>query len=280
MMAIKSYKLFGSEAEFFLEADEMFSGPLMNEAYLLALRLQKIFNIYDDSGELSTLNRDRHITASPELLEVLTKSIRLCRLSNGEYDITLGKLFLQRKKKEKLEKTACMCSYNHIDIIGNQVKLLNKDVLIDLGSIAKGYIAERIARFFVEQGIESGFVNARGDVRVFGEERQVGIQHPRKDGLLYTISLKDKGIATSGDYKQYDKEYSNSHIINQKEIISASVVADNLTDADAYATILMVCSREVRERLINEIGFPAMIMDKGLNIKFFNGFEGLITHES
>jgi thiamine biosynthesis lipoprotein len=273
----RSYPLFGSIAEFFVDADVTLAEAILNDAYNLALRLQKIFNLYDEASEISLLNKNRKIKASDELLKVLKTALRLCELSDGEYDISLGKQFLQRKKSNPL--TRINCTYKDIDIDGEKIILHHPDVWIDLGSIAKGYIAERVAEFLIEQGIESGYIDARGDLAVFGDEREVDIQHPRSEEIIHTIKIKDKGVATSGDYKQYVKDYSNSHILNQKDVISATVIADSLMEADAYATILMVCNPDVRELMINEAGFPAMIVDKHLNVIYYNGFERLI-HEN
>jgi thiamine biosynthesis lipoprotein len=280
-MSVQKYKLFGSEVEFFLDTSETVAAPIMDEAYDLSLKLQKIFNIYDESSELSMLNRQRSMNVSPELLEVMSKALKLCEESKGEYDISLGRQFLQRKKGEEIQETnERTYSYKDIDISGNKISILNEAVIIDLGSIAKGYIGEKIADFFLEQGIESGYVDARGDLRIFGEEREIGIKHPRMEGNMQTVKIKDKGIATSGDYMQYDKDYSNSHILNQKEIISATVVADNLTDADAYATILIVCNEDTRDKMIKKAGFPAIIIDKDLNKKYYNNFERFIINEN
>ncbi|MGV8168438.1 MAG: FAD:protein FMN transferase [Candidatus Nanoarchaeia archaeon] len=277
-MVSRKYQLFGSEAEFYLEAEEAMSEPIMEEAYTLALKLQKIFNIYDESSEISLLNKKRKIKASKELIEVLHAALEFCELSGGEYDISRGKQFLQRKKGEQIELLSC--SYRDIEIKDNNVILLNEDVWVDLGSIAKGYITEKICDFFLEQGIDSGYIDARGDLRVFGEELAVGVQHPRKGELLLSIKVKDRGVATSGDYNQYYKNYDSSHILNQKEIISATVVADDLTWADACATILMVCAPAVREKIMKKAGFPALIVDKDLNIKQYNGFEKLVINEN
>ena len=73
----RKYRLFGSEVEFFLDASEVVAEPIMDEAYVLALKLQKIFNIYDENSEISALNRNKKITASPELVEVLKKAMKL-----------------------------------------------------------------------------------------------------------------------------------------------------------------------------------------------------------
>ena len=274
----RKYTLFGSEAEFYVDAEEFIAEPLMKDAYALALRLQKIFNIYDESSEISMLNRNRQIKASPEMIEVLSTALKLCELSGGEYDISLGKQFLQRKNGQEL--TVRKCSYKDIQIDGDTIRLLHDDAWLDLGSIAKGYIGERICLFFQEQGIVSGYIDARGDLRIFGEPMYIDVQHPRNNGMLLSIKVKDKGVATSGDYNQYNKSYDSSHILNKKEIISATVISDDLMHADAYATILMVCDPDTRERIIIDAGYHALTIDKDLNIKYYNGFENIVINKT
>jgi thiamine biosynthesis lipoprotein len=279
-MVSKKFKLFGSEVEFFIESEDnnFIIDELLDEAYALSLKLQKIFNLYDLESELSLLNKKRHIKASPELLEVTSSALKLCELSNGEYDISLGKQFLQRKSKQPVNQAKC--SYKDIKLKGNNISLLNNDAWVDLGSIAKGYVADKISSFFLEHGIVSGYIDARGDLKVFGNARIVGIQHPRKKGIIQSITVQNKGVATSGDYNQYDQEYAKSHILNQKDIISATVISDDLMQADAYATMLMVCSSKAREKIIKESGFPAMTVDKNLKKTYYNGFEGLLHNEA
>lgn len=272
-MASKRYALFGSEAEFCLDIPEILSGPILRDAYALSLRLQKIFSLYDKSSELSRINRLRSVKASPEMLEVLNAALELCRLSNGEYDISLGRQFMQRKSNQAVTKAGC--SYRDIAINGDYVKLLNDEAMLDLGSIAKGYIAECACDFLASQGVESGYVDARGDIRVFGDQREVGVMHPRNCGLISAIRLENMGVATSGDYMQFNKSFDESHIINNKELISATAVSGNLMNADSYATAIMVSSKDCRESLIRRLGCPAMTVDRDLNIMYYNGFEGL-----
>ena len=275
-MANASYPIFGKDVEFWLDTDDFLANELMEEAYRLGLKLQSIFNIFDRKSEISRLNSKRMLKASDELLLVLDKAIEICRLTGGLYDITHGRKFLARKKGEKLPKLSC--SWKDIEISEKTVKLLHKDVWLDLGSIAKGYITDRIAEFFISEGVESGYINARGDIWLIGEQ-PVDIKDPRKEGILHTIQVKNKGVATSGDYKQFDQDYSKSHVINQGEVISATVVANSLMMADAYATVLMVCRKDLKTKLIMKIGFPAMTIDKLLEKTYYNGFDKL-TNEN
>ena len=115
-------------------------------------------------------------------------------------------------------------------------------------------------------------------MRVLGEkEETIEIQHPReKTKTIYPIAIKDKAIATSGDYKQFQKDYEKSHIINQKEIISATIVADTALEADAFASILFVTTKEQRENILNKNPqIKALLIDKNLEIRTYNNFDKL-----
>ena len=89
--------------------------------------------------------------------------------------------------------------------------------------------------------------------------------------------MSNCAIATSGDYNQYYGNFKNSHILNQKEIISLTVVAPTLKEADIYATVLFVLNKTQREKLIKENkNIKVFTVDESLNIEKYNGFEELI----
>jgi len=268
-------KLFGENILITLyDVEESLAGAIFEEAYTEALRLQKIFNFYDKGSELSKLNLKRKLKVSSELLEVIKEAINISNATNGKYDISLGKLIQNRKKGENEENLNC--SFKDIFIKGNEITLTNPDVLIDLGSIAKGYIVDSISEFLISKGILQGLVDGRGDIRVFGENEEIiGIQHPRENNrLISSIAVINKAVATSGDYNQYQSSFEKSHIINQKDAISITVVAENLMVADAYATALFVSNKREREKMLKKNKrIQAMVIDKKLNLNYSNGFE-------
>ena len=151
-------------------------------------------------------------------------------------------------------------------------------VLVDLGSIAKGFIADRMAEQLRSDGVVSGLVDARGDIRVFGRPQIINVQHPRKKGrAILAVKIKNSGIATSGDYSQYQKTYSRSHIINQADLISVTVVAPTLMEADAYATAIFVSGRAERQRLISQNRrIKVLTIDNKLQLRKYNGFAKLV----
>ncbi|MBI4145493.1 FAD:protein FMN transferase [Candidatus Woesearchaeota archaeon] len=270
---IVSKRLFGTHADIVLkDVDPLLAEGLVEDADCEALRLHRMFNFFDPASELSLLNRDRSRTVSPEFLLVLSKALELCRRTEGAYDVSLGKQFLQRKRDEPVTRVGC--SYKDIAINGSRVSLTHPDVLIDLGSIAKGFIVDRMAAVLKDGGAVSGLVDGRGDIAVFGEEL-LDIQHPRDPKKsVGRVRVKDEGIATSGDYNQYHETFDDCHILNRQPVSSVTVVAPTLMDADAFATVLFVVDETLRERILAEHPeVKALIITPDLLLKRYNGFE-------
>jgi len=277
----RSFKLLGGTITIGIyDIDQILLDGLFEELYKEGLRLEKIFNFFDSTSELSMLNKNRVLKVSEELLTVIKKGSGYAEMTDGAYDITLGKNIMNRKRNLELVKLGC--SYKDIIIKGNIVALNHPDILIDLGSIAKGYIADMIIEYMKKLGIENGFIDARGDLRIFGKALEiVQVQHPRiEEKGLRKIIFKNMSIATSGDYKQYYGSYEKSHIIGNKDVISVTVVADELVDADALATCLFVIGLENIEKLMDGRNASAYVIDKDLKEYYFNGFQNLIIDEN
>jgi len=271
MEQIFERKLFGGIIKIIVfNSERFFTKDLIEEAYQEGLRLQKIFNFYDKESELSRLNKKRKMKVSSELLEVITKALKMSKETNGGYDITLGENFLKRKNKEKIESLDC--SFRDVKINFDEIILENSKVLIDLGSIAKGYITDKIAEFLKSRGLEEFIIDARGDIIVSGTEKEIFIQNPRDEKENITsVKLKNQAIATSGDYNQFDEDFSKSHILNQGENISISIIADNLEEADLFATALFVSNRNYLEHWFKRHkNLKGIAIDKNLQLKKFN----------
>ena len=271
-----SKKLFGAEIDFVIYgASEEAAKKIVEEVYNEALRLQKIFNVYDPESELSKLNRLRKNKVSEELLSVIKKALEFSKLTKGSYDITLGNFILLRKQGKSIVPT---CSYKDVLIKDNEISLMHPDVSIDLGSIAKGYITDKLAELLREKGIEEFLIDARGDICIKGKQTHVlGIQNPRGEGSICTMKLQNQSVATSGDYNQYVENFEKSHILNQKETISITVVAPSLEEADVYATALFTCDDVKQKKLLDaNKDVKVLIIKKGNTLEMFNNFENIV----
>ena len=224
---------------------------VIEDVYQEALRLQSIFNFFDSTSELSGLNTHRTGLLSAPLRELISLWLMRTARTAGAYDITIGKQILQRKSKKAI--TPLQSTYTDVRIEGNQVTLLHPDIMIDLGSIAKGYIADRLAEHLVQQGCQAWLLDARGDIIAFGSYREpLAIQAPRDpDREIAHFVLKQSGVATSGDYHQFDSSFEESHILHQHQRSSLTIIAPTLTQADLFATILFVCDPAMRDDILD-----------------------------
>lgn len=118
---------------------------------------------------------------------------------------------------------------------------------LDLGGIAKGYFVDLLVRFLRERGVKRFLINAGGTIFGAGKTWEVGILHPRKEGLLGKVQIRDLCVSTSADYFRFfekdGKRYH--HILNPKSgypgetFVSVTVVAPEGVLADVLSTAIM-----------------------------------------
>jgi len=272
-----SLEIFGSEIEMKIyDEPKEFADFAIKLIYNEALRLQKIFNLFDPESELNELNTKRKLLCSNELAQVIKNSIKYSVLTGGLYDVTKGKQIMQRKNF--LEDKDSGCSYKDIRISGNIVELTNPAVIVDLGSIAKGYITDRIADYMKIIGIQSGFIDSRGDLRIFGNHVEiVEIMNPGiKTREVPRLVLYKRSIATSGNYRQFYGSKDKSHIIGDVKNVSVTVMADTLEEADAFATCLTLMNAKNAEKLLAGTNIYAVIIDTKGKVHIINTYDNLL----
>jgi len=249
----KKMRLLGGTIEFSLyKTEKPLNESIFDEINEEMLRLQKIFNFFDSESELSQLNKERTLIASQDLIKVIKMSLPYCEFSNGKYDISKGKEFIQRKSGETV--TQVNCSFKDVQIEGNRITLAHPAVLIDLGSVAKGYIGDKMKKFLQGKEITSAFIDLRGDMLFYGElTEKINIQHPRNpEKSIFSFEKSNAAIATSGDYNQYHDNYDNSHILNSEDFCSVTVIADTLAEADILATCIFTSGTKELEKYSNK----------------------------
>jgi len=79
---------------------------------------------------------------------------------------------------------------------------------LDWGGIAKGFAVDLASQALIQMGVKNGFINAGGDLYCWGKNPeqnswQIGIKHPRANGVSAILSLSNIGAATTGDYQRY-----------------------------------------------------------------------------
>lgn len=294
-----------TETDFYL--DTVVSVTVYSEAdaeaidtcFTLCEKYEKIFSRTDPESELYALNEAGSMAVSDELLELIKTALGYCRLSGGRFDITMGGVselygFSSQSPTlpdadviaEKLSHTG----WEKIIIEGNTVTLTDPEAVIDLGAIAKGYIADRLAEELRAQGVESAIIDLGGNIlcvgsKPDGSEFKVGIQYPYRGSnlVITTASLSDMSVVTSGVYQRYFERdgVTYHHILDpdtgystDNGLLSVSIVSEKSVDCDGLSTSVFSMGLDDGLELINSLeGVWAVFITEDMEIIYSDGFE-------
>lgn len=242
-------------------------------------RLNKILSGYDPSSEFNhwVATAKKPQVVSPELYEVLALFEQWRAKTNGALNPaaeTVGKLWREAAKTNTLPSAISIA--NAVSTLKQQQYVLNKqnytaqhigNAPLMLNSFAKSYIMDKAANAAMSAtGVTGLVINIGGDILVRGKHtEQIQVSNPKadaeNDAPVAKLNISNKTIATSGNYRRGElingKWYS--HIVDPRtgqpvsHIISASVIADNATDAGALATTLNVLSPEEGKKLVASV---------------------------
>ncbi|MGM9890525.1 MAG: FAD:protein FMN transferase [Floccifex porci] len=162
--------------------------------------------------------------------------------------------------------------FDKIRIEGNTIELLDENIQLDLGGIAKGYASQKVKEALNKAGCDNGFINAGGNVVLLSSKEQgwkIGIQNPDESSSLLEIDTKeDVSIVTSGDYQRYytvnGTEYS--HIIDPDTGYpatynrSVTVITKDSSYADALSTLLFLLPIDQGLQIVNNLSFDVEVI--------------------
>jgi thiamine biosynthesis lipoprotein len=156
----------------------------------------------------------------------------------------------------------------------------------DPSGLVKGWAIDNAAHIICEKGLENFYVEAGGDIQVFGKNSRgnnwrVGIRNPFNiDEIVKVISVSDCGIATSGTYIRGQHIY-NPKIGDQpiKDIMSVTVLGPNIFEADRFATAAFAMGYEGINFIERLQGFEGYMIDRDKRATFTTGFEGHVLHD-
>ncbi|MDR1997280.1 MAG: FAD:protein FMN transferase [Candidatus Margulisbacteria bacterium] len=251
-------------------------------AFARLKELEEKFNYFSPASELSRLNKEAHAREMPlsdDMFGILTLALEGSALSDGAFDITatpitrlygFGTDIRRAPDSARLQTAQKQVGWQNIrlDPQKQTIRLLNKNTLLDLGGIAKGYAVDEAVEVLRRHGIKQGLVNSGGNIYALGRNRgkpwRIGIRNPRADTpaalsaretALQTLELSDAACATSGDYEQYfmDGNKRYAHIFNprtgqpanqENNLASVTVIAATAARADLLSTACFVMGEE------------------------------------
>ena len=282
-------------------ADEGLANEAIDNAYELCAKLEKTLSKTIEVSDVSKINSSNGgwTEVSDYTIELLEKGIEYSELSDGAFDITVGGItgkwdFHAEEPKlpdeAKLREAASHIGYENIEINGNKVRLLDPETELDLGGIAKGYIADKITESLEKDGITSGIVNLGGNIvcigtKPSGEDFNIGVEAPFSDRteIVGSVTAANKTLVTSGVYERMfeldGKIYH--HILStetgwpvKSDLDSVTLIADkgHSVDCDALSTTCLIKGYKEAKKIIDaEEGIEAVFVLSNGDVKTTEG---------
>ncbi len=225
-----------------------------------------------------------------DLLAVLGKGLSYSRQSKGVLDITIEPVTSLWDFKEGVVPDAAdiKSALQRVDYSNVRFRSGGVDLggcRVELGAIAKGYMADKVIDFLLENGVTSAIVNLGGNVAVLGKHGSrsfsVGIQKPFEKETIATVLVSNGSVVTSGTYQRcFVKNGRNyHHLLSTKtgypvenSLTSVTVLAPHSIDADALSTLCFLYGKEKGLNYINSIpDIEAVFIDENNQIFLSEG---------
>lgn len=230
--------------------------------------LEALFSTTDEASEIYAVNADGTGTVSGDVEYVLSRALELCALTGGALDISIypvvrawGFTTGEYRIPGESELAALLERVDYTAVtLEDGVVTLGEDMMIDLGSVVKGYTGDALTEQLGQEGVTSALLNLGGNVQALGAKPngslwRVAIQDPNdSDGVLGVVSVEDKAVVTSGGYERYFEGADGEiywHIIDpgtgapaKNGLVSVSIIGESGLYCDALSTALFIMGEE------------------------------------
>lgn len=245
-------------------------------------RIEKLLTTYKEDSQTNLINENagiKPVKVDLEVFHLIERCIGISKITQGAFDISYGsidkslwnfdKKMTELPDAETALKMVHLIDYRNIilDKENSTVFLKEKGMRIGFGGIGKGYAAEMAKQILLNHDVESGIINASGDLSAWGlqpngKKWTIGVADPDAPNAAFSyMEISNKAVATSGNYEKFvtinGKKYS--HTIDPKTglpitgIKSVTIISGNAEFADAMATPIAVMGIKAGLFLIDQI---------------------------
>ncbi|AIY82552.1 apbE family protein [Clostridium baratii str. Sullivan] len=241
---------------------------ILDKAFKRIIEIEDLVSINKDNTEITNLNKNagiKGVKLSEDSFNIIKKGLEYSKLSNGGYDVTIGPLVklwsigLPEAKvpnKDEIKNVINKIDYKKVKVNDEtkEVFLEDKGMMLDLGSIAKGYAADEIAKVLKENNVKQAIIDLGGNIYALGlkdgdQDWKVGIQDPftERGNVVGSVEVSNKSVVTTGIYERFIEKdgIKYHHILNPKDgypyktdIAGVSIIADKSVDADGLSTLV------------------------------------------
>lgn len=273
---------------------------LIEECFDLCREYEEMFSRTIEGSEVSNFNQAEagEYEVSKELYELLKLAGEYSELTEGAFDVTIEPVsslwdFTASEpvvpEKEAILEELEYVGYQNLKLESGTVKKEKNKTGIDLGAIAKGYIADKIKEHLLANGVESATIDLGGNILLIGgkpdgTDFKVGIQKPFEDRkeIIGMVPLKDYAAVSSGIYERcFTKDgVFYHHILNPKtgypcesDLTAVTILAPDAARADALSTSCFILGKEKGKELIDSLeGVYGVFITKEGEVEYSEGF--------
>lgn len=257
---------------------------LLTDAFALCDRYEELFSRTKETSEIYRLNHGTlpadadGFPVSPKTAELVAKGLEYGRLSDGNFDIAIAPVsslwdFTSGANTlpdpAAIEAALPLVDYRDVTVSDNHITFAKDGMGLDLGAIAKGFIADEIKDFLVKKGVRSATINLGGNVLCIGNKPdgtpfRIGIQKPFADRTetVATIPITDQSVVSSGIYERFFEKDGTlyHHILNpatgypyETSLVSVTIISDKSVDGDGLSTTCFALGLEKGMELIDSL---------------------------
>ena len=254
---------------------------LLDQCFSMAQSYENMFSKTVENSDIWNINHGngQPVSVSDNTLALLRAALSYARLTDGKIDPTIGPVtqlwdFSASSdglipSRETLAEALSHVGYENILIDGNQVCLSDPQAQIDLGFIAKGYIADRMKDYLLSQGVKSATINLGGNVLAIGSRPdgspfRIGIQKPfaPEGTVALALPVSDLSVVSSGIYERYFEKNGiiYHHILDtktgypvQNNLLEVTILSQSSMDGDALSTTCFLLGSEDGMALIESL---------------------------
>lgn len=239
---------------------------LLDEAQAIITEGEQRLSVTESDSEIAALNREGACPISPETEKLLRQAQALCAQTGGALDISVYPVVrawgfttgeYRVPSDEELAGLLPLVDHQKLQIEEGRAAL-SPGMQIDLGSVAKGWIGDKVLELFRQKGVKSALLNLGGNVQALGAKPdgspwRVAVRDPAREDYAGALEVTDKVVVTSGGYQRYFEEGGQvyHHIIDpatgrpaNSELLSVTIVDGSGFTCDGLSTALFVMGLE------------------------------------
>lgn len=290
------------------ESEDVFKqrAQTIHDELMVYHQLFDIYNDYEGLNNIKTIN-DRAgiepVVVDRAIIQLLSDCADYYALTDGKVNVAMGSVLrlwheartegvqdpenAQLPDASKLEEAARHCSFDSvvIDPAASTVFLTDPEAALDVGAVAKGWAAQRVA----ENAPRGMLISVGGNVCATGPKLGenpwvIGVQNPDGGDSLHTIYVTQGAVVTSGDYQRaYTVDGKRYHHIIDPEtrmpseyFRSVTVVCRDSALADALSTALFLLPLEEGRKLAEKCGADVLWVDRSGKEYMTQGFRSIL----